>query len=251
MLEICINIITETDFKNRTVKTFDEAFTAAKCELEMLNQEKMRWQVEADLNFEKILKESTKALTVAKREIFYLIQEKKSLRNEVNVNKDKIEDLEMYIEKFQQELSIESTMNERLIQEKMNFQDEADINKDRIEELEMSMDKFKENANSKLEKLKQELSLKSAVTTGSTRFSKTGKRIGRPPKKGTQMAISSLGTGTVIGNMAVTASATSAASTSGSSSEAAVSIKRQVSPPSSPEPDDFDAKRRKTSPNKR
>ena len=91
-----------------------------------------------------------------------------------------------------------------------------------------------------------------AGVTGSTRFSKTGKRIGRPPKKGTQMAISSLGTGTVIGNMAVTASATSAASTSGSSSEAtAVSIKRQVSPPSSPEPDDFDAKRRKTSPNKR
>ena len=89
-----------------------------------------------------------------------------------------------------------------------------------------------------------------AGVTGSTRFSKTGKRIGRPPKKGTQMAISSLGTGTVIGNMAVTASATSAAS-SGSSSEAAVSIKRQVSPPSSPEPDDFDAKRRKTSPNKR
>ena len=84
-----------------------------------------------------------------------------------------------------------------------------------------------------------------AGVTGSTRFSKTGKRIGRPPKKGTQMAISSLGTGTVIGNMAVTASATSAAS-SGSSSEAAVSIKRQVSPPSSPEPDDFDAKRRKT-----
>ena len=91
-----------------------------------------------------------------------------------------------------------------------------------------------------------------AGVTGSTRFSKTGKRIGRPPKKGTQMAISSLGTGTVIGNMAVTAStAASAASTSGSSSEAAVSIKRQVSPPSSPEPDDFDAKRRKTSPNKR
>ena len=86
-----------------------------------------------------------------------------------------------------------------------------------------------------------------AGVTGSTRFSKTGKRIGRPPKKGTQMAISSLGTGTVIGNMAVTASAAS----SGSSSEAAVSIKRQVSPPSSPEPDDFDAKRRKTSPNKR
>ena len=90
-----------------------------------------------------------------------------------------------------------------------------------------------------------------AGVTGSTRFSKTGKRIGRPPKKGTQMAISSLGTGTVIGNMAVTASTASAASTSGSSSEAAVSIKRQVSPPSSPEPDDFDAKRRKTSPNKR
>ena len=94
------------------------------------------------------------------------------------------------------------------------------------------------------------LPLDGAAVTGSTRFSKTGKRIGRPPKKGTQMAISSLGTGTVIGNMAVTASATSAAS-SGSSSEAAVSIKRQVSPPSSPEPDDFDAKRRKTSPNKR
>ena len=96
------------------------------------------------------------------------------------------------------------------------------------------------------------LPLDGAAVTGSTRFSKTGKRIGRPPKKGTQMAISSLGTGTVIGNMAVTAStAASAASTSGSSSEAAVSIKRQVSPPSSPEPDDFDAKRRKTSPNKR
>ena len=94
------------------------------------------------------------------------------------------------------------------------------------------------------------LPLDGAAVTGSTRFSKTGKRIGRPPKKGTQMAISSLGTGTVIGNMAVTASATPAAS-SGSSSEAAVSIKRQVSPPSSPEPDDFDAKRRKTSPNKR
>jgi hypothetical protein len=91
------------------------------------------------------------------------------------------------------------------------------------------------------------LPLDGAAVTGSTRFSKTGKRIGRPPKKGTQMAISSLGTGTVIGNMAVTASAAS----SGSSSEAAVSIKRQVSPPSSPEPDDFDAKRRKTSPNKR
>ena len=95
--------------------------------------------------------------------------------------------------------------------------------------------------------------LDGAAVTGSARFSKTGKRIGRPPKKGTQMAFSSLGTGTVIGNMAVTAStAASAASTSGSSSEAAaVSIKRQVSPPSSPEPDDFDAKRRKTSPNKR
>ena len=76
----------------------------------------------------------------------------------------------------------------------------------------------------------------SSSGTGGTRFSKTGKRIGRPPKKGTLLANSSLG------GMAVTAA-------SGSNPE--VSIKRQVSPPSSPEPDDFEAKRRKTSPNKR
>ena len=184
-------------------KECNEALTAAKCELEMLNQEKLKWQVEADLNFEKIVKESNKALTVAKRELFFLTQEKMSLQDEVDINKDKIEDLEMYIEKFQQDLSMESTMNERLILEKMNFQDEADINKDKIEDLEMSMDKFQQDANRELEKLKQELSMKSAVTTVSTRFSKTGKRIGRPPKEGTQMLINSLG------NMAVTASTTS------------------------------------------
>ena len=85
--------------------------------------------------------------------------------------------------------------------------------------------------------------LAAGITSGGgTRFSKTGKRIGRPPKKGTLLANSSLG------GMAVSAATSSVP---GSNPDQAVSIKRQVSPPSSPEPDDFDAKRRKTSPNKR
>ena len=70
-------------------------------------------------------------------------------------------------------------------------------------------------------------------SSASARFSKSGKRIGRPPKKGTMLANSSLG------NISSTGP--------GPSSD----VKRPVSPPSSPENDDFGAKRRKTSPNKR
>ena len=70
---------------------------------------------------------------------------------------------------------------------------------------------------------------KSSNSSTTARFSKTGKRIGRPPKKGTLLPNSSLGS-------------------MSSSSE----VKRPNSPPSSPEAaDEFGAKRRKTSPSKR
>ena len=58
-------------------------------------------------------------------------------------------------------------------------------------------------------------------------MSKTGKRIGRPPKKGTLLASSSLG------------AMASEASTS-------IDTTKANTPSSSPEPEDFAAKRRKT-----
>ena len=70
----------------------------------------------------------------------------------------------------------------------------------------------------------------SPTKSSGPRMSKTGKRIGRPPKKGTLIANSSLGA---------------------MASEASTSIdnnttKDRNTPSSSPEPEDFAAKRRKT-----